>query len=287
MVCPVSGSVATLKVGSSWASFAIAVPSFLLIGLGLRLDRELDHGDREVDRFEHDRILLIADRVAGRDGLQTHGGGDIAGHDLLDFLALVGVHAQQPPDALLAPLGDVENRLSRPQLARIDAEKRELADKRVGHDLEHQRRERLAVGRMALDDLLPVVDIVALDGGNVERRRKIVHHRIEHGLDTLILEGRPADDGEDLHRDGRLADAALDLGVGRRLAFGELGEQLVVEFGDRLDHLLAIFFAFSSRSAGISSVLYSAPMVSSSHTSAFISTRSMTPLNWSSAPMGS
>jgi len=34
----------------------------------------------------------------------------------------------------------------------------------------------------------------------------------------------------------------LDLGVGRRLALGELGEQVIVVFGDGFDHLFAILF---------------------------------------------
>ena len=166
MVCPVSGSVATLKVGSSCASFWIADAQLLLVGLGLRLDRELDDRRREVDRFEHDRILLVADRVAGRNGLQPDGGGDIAGHDFLDFFALVGVHAQQPPDALLAALGDVEYRLARSQPARIHAEKRQLADKRVGHDLEDQRRERLFIGGVALQTTFSL--IVDVDGPSTD-----------------------------------------------------------------------------------------------------------------------
>ena len=37
----------------------------LLVGLGLRLDRNLDNRLREVDRLEHHRVLVGADRVAG------------------------------------------------------------------------------------------------------------------------------------------------------------------------------------------------------------------------------
>ena len=37
-----------------------------LVGLGLRLDRERDDRLREVHRLEHDRLLLVAERVAGR-----------------------------------------------------------------------------------------------------------------------------------------------------------------------------------------------------------------------------
>ena len=106
-------------------------------------------GSREVDRFEHDRVLVVADRVAGRDRPQSHRGADIARQDFLDLFALVGVHAQQAADALLAPLRHVENRIAGLERSRIHPEKRQLADVRVGHDLEYQRGERLLVGSVA------------------------------------------------------------------------------------------------------------------------------------------
>ena len=74
----------------------------LLVGLGLRLDRHRDDRLGEVHRLEHDRVLGIADRVAGGDVLQADRGGDVAGPDLVDLLALVGVHLEQAADALVA-----------------------------------------------------------------------------------------------------------------------------------------------------------------------------------------
>ena len=50
-----------------------------LVGLGLRLDRDRDNRLREVHRLEQDRLVLVADRVAGRDILQADRRGDVAG----------------------------------------------------------------------------------------------------------------------------------------------------------------------------------------------------------------
>ena len=85
-----------------------------LIGFGLRLHRELNHGRREVDLLERDREVFVADGVARRDGLQSDRGADVAGHDFLDVFALVGVHAHQAADAFFAALGYVVTR-SRPR----------------------------------------------------------------------------------------------------------------------------------------------------------------------------
>ena len=45
-------------------------------------------------------MLFVADRVAGRDILQTDGGADVARQNFVDLFALVGVHLQQTADAL-------------------------------------------------------------------------------------------------------------------------------------------------------------------------------------------
>ncbi len=130
-----------------------------LIGLGLRLDGELNHRRREVDRLEEIGVFFVADRVARRNGLQTHRRADIARHDLLNVFALVGVHLHQTADALFAALGDVEDRLARVQLARVHADERQLPDKRVGHDLEDQRGERLGIGGVPA-----FIDVLIVDG---------------------------------------------------------------------------------------------------------------------------
>ncbi len=50
----------------------------LLVGLGLRLDRQRDDRLREIHRLEHDRVLLVAQRVAGGHALQADRGRDVA-----------------------------------------------------------------------------------------------------------------------------------------------------------------------------------------------------------------
>src|SRR5207302_9640152 len=79
----------------------------LLVGLGLGLDGDRDDGVRELHALEHDRLRLVAEGVAGGRVAETDRGGDVARVNLLDLLALVGVHLQEPADALLLPLDRV------------------------------------------------------------------------------------------------------------------------------------------------------------------------------------
>ena len=76
----------------------------VLVGLGLRLDGDLDDRLGEGHRLEHDRVLRVGQRVAGEGVLEADGRGDVARVDLVDLLAVVGVHLEDAPDALLLAL---------------------------------------------------------------------------------------------------------------------------------------------------------------------------------------
>ncbi len=73
---------------------------FFLVGFGLGFDRYGNDGGGEIDVFEDDGLFFIAQRVAGRYVFQAHARGDVARFNRFDFLALVGVHAQQAAHAL-------------------------------------------------------------------------------------------------------------------------------------------------------------------------------------------
>ena len=134
-------------------------------------------------------MLLVADGVAGRNILQAHRGADVARQNLADIFALVGVHLQQTPDALVLAGTRIQHRITRLELSGVHPDKGQLADKRVGHDLERQRREGLFVIRLARQ-YFAVVRVLAMDFPGIERGRQIIHHRIEQRLNPLVLERR-------------------------------------------------------------------------------------------------
>src|SRR4051795_5780578 len=119
----------------------------LLVGLRLRLDGDLDDRVGEVDHLELDRGVGGGQRVAGHDLLDADARGDVAGVDARDLLAVVRVHHEDAPDALRAARVDVQDARAGLELAGVDAEVGELADERVGGDLEGQGGERRVVVR--------------------------------------------------------------------------------------------------------------------------------------------
>ena len=107
------------------------------------------------------------------------------------------------------PERDVEHAPAGLEVAGVDAEVGQLADERVGHDLEGERRERLAVIGVAHDDLVGL-RVQALDRRHVERRREVVDDRVEQRLHALVLERRAAEDRRELEVERRLADRLLE-----------------------------------------------------------------------------
>ena len=121
----------------------------LLVDLGLGLDRDLDHRLGEVHRLEHDRVFSSHSVSPVRHALQADDRGDVAGRRprSISSRLLACICSRRPMRSFLPVVAF--STWSRLDLARVDAEERQLADVRVGHDLEHERRERLVVARLA------------------------------------------------------------------------------------------------------------------------------------------
>ena len=93
----------------------------VLVGLRLRLDGDLDDRLGEGHRLEDLLVLGIGEGVTGHGVLQADHRRDVSRVDLLDLLAVVGVHLEEPsdplpPDALLGiDRGHVQPALSVPE----------------------------------------------------------------------------------------------------------------------------------------------------------------------------
>jgi len=80
MVWPDSSRWVTRNDGSSRARAIQCDAHLLLVGLGLRLDRDLDHRLGEFHPLEDDRSILRAQGIAGGGVLETRQGDDVAGN---------------------------------------------------------------------------------------------------------------------------------------------------------------------------------------------------------------
>ena len=210
-----------------------------LVGLRLRLDCDFDHRLRELHPLEDHGLLRVAERVAGADVLEAGERNDVAREGLLDVLAVVGVHQQHAPNALLLLARRVDEPSPRLDLPRVDATKGDRADEGVVHDLESEHRERIAIDRTALHRLLGA-RVDAWDGAAVGRRRQVVDDRVEERLHALVLEGGAAEHGMKgalLHRE---THEAAKRRLVRLLAVEIGGHGVVIELDAGLDQLRAV-----------------------------------------------
>jgi hypothetical protein len=95
--------------------------------------------------------------------------------------------------------------------------------------------------RLALDGgVVLLADVEARDGRDVDGRRQVVDHGVDHHLHALVLEGGAADDGDELEVDGAVPQRAVQHHVGDlgALALEVQGHDLVVDVGAGLDQLV-------------------------------------------------
>ena len=142
-VWPVSSSVRTWKVGSSSARRASATPIFSWSALVFGSIETCMTGSGNVDRLEHDRRVGRAQRVAGRGLLEADGRRRCRPRrsprcSSRWFACIIRMR----PTRSVRPVIAFSTRPPALELAGVDAEVGELADVRVGHDLEGERRER-------------------------------------------------------------------------------------------------------------------------------------------------
>ena len=215
---------------------------FLLVSLGLRLNRNLDNRIREVHGLEDDRVVRVTQGVTGGGFLQTDERVDVTGVGVLDRVLLVRVHLEELAHALLLVLGGVEHLLARDSLAGVDAHVGELAEERVDGNLEGQCGERLLDGRLTGQGLL-TVEGGAVDFTDVQRVREVVNDGIEQRLDTLVAVSGTAEDRVDLGVHGQFADSALDFLNGQLFAAEVLLHELFVGLSNGLEQLLAVLFS--------------------------------------------
>mmetsp|Transcript_13312 Transcript_13312/g.40264 ORF Transcript_13312/g.40264 Transcript_13312/m.40264 type:complete len:217 (-) Transcript_13312:469-1119(-) len=180
----------------------------VLVFLRLGFDGDRNDGLREVHLLQNHGVVAVAERLSGRRAFQAGDGDDVAGARRLDFRTVVRVHLEHAADSFFVALHRIEDLLARFQSARIHAAERQRANERVGHDLEGQGTEGLVVGGDAFN-LRFAVQRGALDGLDVDGCRHVVHERVQQRLDAFVLEGRPAEHGNERRRKSARANAPL------------------------------------------------------------------------------
>ena len=141
-------------IGAEGRIFALQhgqrLAKLLLVGGGLGLDRHADDRLGEAHLFQHDRMILIAKRVAGDGILNADAGDDVAGFGNVNGDALGRVHLEHSADVLALIAAGVEHARALFQSSGIDAHVGQIAVL-VVDDLKRQSAERFLRNQLAGD----------------------------------------------------------------------------------------------------------------------------------------
>ncbi len=211
-----------------------------LTSLGLGLYGDADNRLGEFHGLEDDRMLGIAQRIAGGGVLEANRRRDIAGVAGFNILSVVRMHLQDTAHTLIVIFYRVVNSSTSVDRTGVNAEEAQFAHIRVGCDLESKRSKRLVVGGGTLLLFLGI-RVNTLDVGDVHRGGHEVHNRIQQGLHALVFIGSTAADGNHSVGNGRFANRTLDLLYGEFLALQVLLHQGLVGLSDMLDQLGVVF----------------------------------------------
>ena len=192
-----------MKVGSSSCSFPSATPS---------LSRSC--WIREHHRLQGDRLGLVADGIAGAEVLETERRADVSRLHELDGVLVVGVHLEQPGNAVLLSRAGIQHVGPGIQMAGVNSKVGKATHKRIGRNLEHEGAERTLGRRMKLHGG-SCVRVGCGRGADVHRRREVADYTVEEELDSLVLVGRSTGRRDDLHFDRALAERSDDLFLGK------------------------------------------------------------------------
>src|ERR1700736_6276869 len=136
-------------------------------------------------------MLSISARITSKGITQTDCSTNITSADLIDIFTVIGMHTQQPTNALTLPLNSILNRCTLCQRPRINTQVRETTNKWIGDNLEDQCTERCLVINCTYDSLT-TIGIDASGRSNIQRRRQVCYYSIQYSLHALVLQRTPA-----------------------------------------------------------------------------------------------
>mmetsp|Transcript_47641 Transcript_47641/g.110374 ORF Transcript_47641/g.110374 Transcript_47641/m.110374 type:complete len:424 (-) Transcript_47641:161-1432(-) len=152
------------------------------------------------------------------------------------------MHQDHTAKALLLLGARVEHHVSCLDLTGVDTQKGEASNVRVSGNFEGEAGELLVGSVFALKILLLIPGIRALCWGQVQGRREISIHSVEQWLHSLVLEGTPAKDGNNVKGECTFSDAFLQLLYSWDLAsFQVLFQDFFILLNGFLNQFFAVF----------------------------------------------
>src|SRR5207247_5879558 len=127
----------------------------------------------------------------------AHQGRDNAREDLCNVLSLAALDHHQTADPFALAAARIVDRIAFLERTGINTEENQLAGVSIGPQLECERTKLVAVAGFDRDDISGT-RLMAFGRRDVQRTGKIIDHGVDQRLHALLLEGRPAQDRNQL-----------------------------------------------------------------------------------------
>src|SRR5262249_6130581 len=141
-------------------------------------------------RFEKNWMVLVAERVASCNILNSDNRGDIARVTRLDVFAFVGLNLNYARNPLTFVRARIVNIVALAECAGAKAEVNQLPNERIAPQLERDRTERGVIVSHRFHRLARV-GVLAFGWRDIERAWQIIDHRVDEILDADVLQRRP------------------------------------------------------------------------------------------------
>ena len=214
----------------------------LLVTLGVRLDGHRDNGLCEGGLLE-DQVVFGGQGVARDDFLRSDDRADVTRVGDFDFFAVHRTQEHDTRNALVLAGARIVEGFALLELPAVHAVEDELADMRVGPELEAEASDLGFVVRTNGDFRVAVVGERLL-GAHVDWGREEVDDAVEEHLDTLVLKSGTRDDADKVERESGLTDTRAHFFDSHFMTVEILGSEDVVEVSETFDELGAPLFSF-------------------------------------------
>ena len=156
-------------------------------------------------------MIRVTQSVTSGHVFQTDSSSDIARANFFDLFTFVSVHLYDTAETFTCSFHGVQDGVTGVNHTRVHAEEGQVTHERVGSDFECQSSKRLVIASMTLSRSIFTVVQNTVDRRYVYWGWQVINYRIQHRLNTFVLERRTTGYQDDFVVQNTLTQSFFDL----------------------------------------------------------------------------
>src|SRR5690606_18198121 len=161
--------------------------------------------------LQNDWRIWVTQGITSSYVFQTDSCSDVTSANFFDLFTFVCVHLYDTTETLTCRFHGVQDGVTRVNHARVHAEERQVTHERCGSDFERQSSKRLFITCVTFSWRVFTVVQDTVDRRNIYWRWQVINYRIQHCLNTFVLERRTTGYQDDFVVQNTLTQSRFDL----------------------------------------------------------------------------